>query len=193
MRNEFLKIFWGFLFVLIEIHIAVIDLLPDPIGYYLIYSGISSLTQEHQIGKKATNWASALCVISIPSVFVQQAVDTMRVLSEWSIYFLILGLLKLILVFYVFQVLLELAKRHEARDLASYTKKLFKAYVVIMLVIQIIQPFIINIPPEIMHSLLFIIPVTILIMEVIFIVLIFKYRNLREKPEVPLITEYEES
>ncbi|WP_272914196.1 hypothetical protein [Bacillus dakarensis] len=38
MDQAFNRIFWGYLFVWIEIHLFVVDLLPDPIGYWLILS-----------------------------------------------------------------------------------------------------------------------------------------------------------
>ena len=70
----FKKLFWGFLFVFLEIHI-IIDILPDPIGYFMIFSGLILLLKnipDSKPGKHAMRWAQALIILSIPSVFLSQ-------------------------------------------------------------------------------------------------------------------------
>ncbi|MCM3651395.1 hypothetical protein [Metabacillus litoralis] len=117
MNQAFNRIFWGYLFVLIEIHIIVIDILADPVGYYLIFSGITMLLKNFPIAHKARKLSFALIFISIPSVFIQQnaginQLEQLSFLSGWSLYMIVLDLVKLILVFYIFQLIMTIVHKH---------------------------------------------------------------------------------
>jgi len=70
MRREgFISIFWGLLFVVLDIRIGSIDLiLPDFIGYILIFKGLTSLASEHRGFRKARVFAAIMFFVSIPSL-----------------------------------------------------------------------------------------------------------------------------
>lgn len=70
MRPEgFISIFWGLLFVVLDIRIGSIDLiLPDFIGYILIFKGLTLLAPEHRSFRKARVFAAIMFFISIPSL-----------------------------------------------------------------------------------------------------------------------------
>ncbi|GAE95286.1 hypothetical protein JCM21714_4506 [Gracilibacillus boraciitolerans JCM 21714] len=146
MRYAFSKLFWGFLIVLLELHLFVLDVLPDPVGYYLIYLGVNHLVREFPIGVKAKNLAIGLIVLSIPTVFIQQnsVFSQAFLLSEWSIYVTVLSLLKLILVFYIFQLMIEISNRYGNLILMNKTKNILRKYLIIMLLIHITQPVTMN-------------------------------------------------
>jgi hypothetical protein len=68
-RAAFISIFWGLLFVVLDIRIGSIDLvLPDFIGYILIYKGLTSLAPEHRGFRRARVLAVVMFFVSIPSL-----------------------------------------------------------------------------------------------------------------------------
>ncbi|MBM7571210.1 hypothetical protein [Aquibacillus albus] len=183
MRFAFTRIFWGFIFVLLEIHIVVIDVLPDPIGYFLIYYGLTSLSKEFPSEKKASNLAMVLLFLSIPTVFVQQtnagqSVQTFSLLSGWSIYAWIVSIANIVLVFFIFQLLVEIVRKYGDEALIIRTSRIFKAYILIMLVIEIFNPFSVNLSPDFMIGISILFVILPLVMQIIFLVLLWSYRKL---------------
>ena len=82
----FIRIFWGLLFVVLDIRINSIDLiLPDFIGYILIVRGLSLLAPEHQWFQRARLFAIIMVFVSIPSL-IEMKVDSEqapRLKREW--------------------------------------------------------------------------------------------------------------
>jgi hypothetical protein len=68
-REGFNNIFWGLLFVVLDIRINAIDLiLPDFMGYILIFKGLTLLAPEHRGFRKARVLAVIMFFVSIPSL-----------------------------------------------------------------------------------------------------------------------------
>lgn len=183
MSEAFSKIFWGYILVLFEIHIFVIDILPEPIGYYLIFSGISMLLNDFPICSKAKNMALSLTFISIPTVFIQQnagadPLGQIPFLSGWSLYLTVLGVLKLILVFYIFQLILAIVKEHGDFSLINRTTKTFYTYIIVMVLTMIAHSFTINFSTDQFMVVTIISLVLGFIMEIVFLVLLRKMRKI---------------
>jgi hypothetical protein len=70
MRREgFISIFWGLLFIVVDIRIGPIDfILPDFVGYILIFKGLTSLASEHRDFRKAKALAGVMIFVSLPSL-----------------------------------------------------------------------------------------------------------------------------
>lgn len=51
----FSKLFWGFLIILLDFRIQGFDILPDIIGYLMIYSGLTQLIYLSEHFKYAKN------------------------------------------------------------------------------------------------------------------------------------------
>lgn len=181
MSEAFKKIFWGYLVVLIEIHFLVIDIFPDPLGYYLIFSGISMLLKYFPIGYKAKNMALVLIFISIPTVFIEQNAGADQLgqipfLSGWPLYMTVFGVLKLILVFYIFQLMMVIVKKHGDSALLTHTTKTYYAYILVMVLTMIAHSFSINFSTDQYMVVTIISLVLGLIMEIVFLVLLRKMR-----------------
>ncbi|WLD91735.1 hypothetical protein [Alkalihalobacillus sp. AL-G] len=179
MSSSYRKIFWGFLLVLIEIHIIAIDLLPDPIGYYFIFSGISKIVEDYQFGKNAKNLSMFIIFISVPTVFLQQTTSLnqfgqITAFSIWPMYMIVLGILKLILVFYVFQLLMKIVNNLGAESLIRRASNTFKIYMSVMFVLTIFQSFTMNLSNDLLIALSVVFVVLSLIMEISFLLLIRK-------------------
>src|SRR5687767_1975423 len=68
-REAFISIFWGLLFVVLDIRIGSIDwILPDFIGYILIFKGLTSLAPEHRGFRTARVLAVVMVFLSLPSL-----------------------------------------------------------------------------------------------------------------------------
>lgn len=183
MDQAFNRIFWGYLFVWIEIHLFVVDLLPDPIGYWLILSGISLILKEFPIGHKAKNFSLALLFLSIPTVFIQQntgmdGLGTTAVLSGWSIYNIVLGWLKIILVFYLFRLMMEIVVNRGNNALMKRVSKTCYSCLTVMLTASLLNSFMINFSGDILIALTIITVISSLIVEITFLVLLRTLRNI---------------
>ncbi|HZI61313.1 MAG TPA: hypothetical protein VFD62_11395 [Pyrinomonadaceae bacterium] len=86
MNVGFNLIFWGLLFVVLDIRISSVDLvLPDFVGYILIASGLSRLASHHQWFRTARIFAIILIFVSLTTL-VEIAVDAKqapRLKREW--------------------------------------------------------------------------------------------------------------
>ncbi|MDR4889701.1 hypothetical protein RGU12_19590 [Fredinandcohnia sp. QZ13] len=176
---NFKRVFWGYIFILLEIHLFIVDILPEPIGYYLIFSGIAAVPAESRIGNKLKKLLIGLIIISIPTVFIQQNATGNEFgsyvgISLLDYYTSLLEILKLILVFFVFQLIMEVVKATNDDFLARRSAQTFKIYMPVMLLITFSHTFAMNFSTNIMAGYLFFtIPVG-LIMEIMFLVLLWK-------------------
>lgn len=103
--KAFDKFYWGFLFIMLNIPIIGFDILPDIVGYILIYQGLSLLEEEREefeIGKK---FAFPMIFLSILTIYdFRHFIDKGNVgiigVSPWIIVFnLLIGVLMIILNF----------------------------------------------------------------------------------------------
>lgn len=183
MNQAFTKIFWGYLFIILEIHIIVIDVLAEPIGYYLIFSGIKRLLEDFPIGQKAKGLSFILIFLSLPTVFIQQNIGSEQVVfSGWSVYTTILSLAKLVFVFYLFQLILAFVQRHGHERIITRASKTFKAYMFIMLLGLVASTFMINFATSSFFTIMIVVMVASFVMEIIFLMLLWSLRKIEITP-----------
>ncbi|MGM9926807.1 MAG: hypothetical protein ACI35P_02560 [Bacillus sp. (in: firmicutes)] len=142
MDTAFKLLFFGFLLVFIEIDLFV-DLLPDFIGYILIYKGIQLLPVSSQYRRLSSGLAIVLSVLSIPFFFISNA--TVEGSQWWGYYQVILQLLKVIIVYCFFRLIQKSMQMINRDDLLLSTNKMFKWYMSIILGAMFIQSFVMNI------------------------------------------------
>ncbi|QHE50760.1 hypothetical protein [Pontibacillus sp. HMF3514] len=188
MRSAFSKIFWGFLLTLLEIHIQFIDILPDPVGYFLIFLGLQTLVEKYPIGNKAQVLAAILAVLSIPTVFINES-GTMNPMDSpftmWWVYSEVMMIIDLILIFFIFQLMLEVVKDYQEEALETYTRKFFKVYILSNLALIIFDALFINLSSEALVGLTIVAIVFFIILEIMFLVLLRKYMKLDDHPPIP--------
>lgn len=179
IQSFFRKIFWGLLLILLEIHIVVIDILPDPLGYFLVFSGVSALEMEKNASgdkNKVKTMALALLFISIPTIFVQNTPN--EVVLPYSIgpmYMTGLGMLKLVLVFYLLKFMTAIAQERGVVELAKRTESTGKVYITATLIVTLIQSFLVNLTEGWAIGLTVLTIIVSLIMEVILLILVHKF------------------
>lgn len=181
MASAFRKMFWGYLFIFLEIHIFI-DLLADPIGYGMIYSGISMLAKESLSAKKPKILAQALIWYSLPTVFIQgeisqQALGLPVAFTGWTVYFSSLHLLNIILVFYLCKLLIEYSKQQSQNELSKSTANTLKAYMIVMLFAELYFSFAINLHETDAVYIIFPVILTSLVMHIVFLSHLHRYRK----------------
>lgn len=181
--SAFTKIFWGFLLVFLDIRLFMpIDIFADPIGYFLIFSGVQIMVKDFPIGRKAKYLSIVLSIFSIPTIFYEKVdVGVGEFISYFNWYLSALGLAHYILIFFVFQLIVEIAKRSENEELIRRSSTTFTAFFIVTFVIYLWTTFAINLP---MHSNWVISVSTSLliigfIMGIVFLTLLWSTRNVR--------------
>lgn len=182
MKDSFSKIFWGFILVLVEFHFIAIDVLPDPVGYFFIYVGVHALAKNHAFGKKASYLALALVFISLPTIFIQNSQASEAGHSApfdmLAIYMLAIAIIKIVLVFFVFKLMLSIGQERGDEALIKRTSSTFTIYIYVMLLSSFLQTFFININGDFLMGLMILMIVGSMIMEITFLVLLRKYWKL---------------
>lgn len=69
MGNGYNKIFWGLIFITCHINLGSIQILPNFIGYIIIYAGIQSLFEEYKI-KSLEQSAKCSSILSFMSFVI---------------------------------------------------------------------------------------------------------------------------
>ena len=173
MKTALNLLFWGYFLVLLRFEI-VIDVLPDPLGYFLIALGSYRLHKSYPVANRAGNLATMMIFISLPTVFVDvgKAVD-----FGWSTYAIALLFLKLMLVYFLFLILKCIAKDFGEKSLIERTNKVYTLYINLNLIMLAFTSFSMNLSVHFWDSVGFILMIVSLIMEIIFLVLIRTIRR----------------
>ena len=180
MRTALNLLFWGHFLVVLRIDIGI-DILPDPLGYFLIALGSYRLQKSYPLAKKAGALATAMIFISLPTVFVDVG---KAVAFGWSTYSIALLFLKLILVYFIFAILKSIVKDYDNEALIKRAHSVSTIYISLNLVLLAFLSFSMNVSGDFWNIISITLVVAVLIMEVIFLVLIRAVR--RTKPSIAI-------
>jgi len=133
-KSGFDKLYWGFLFIMIDFRIQGFDILPDIIGYILFAVGFNRLSESSSYFKKAASFNIIMIIVSVFSIYEQPA-------QGGGIHFNPLGviigiaslLLGLIIVYHLFMGIKEMATRQERTDLYDEAEKRWTQYLFLQL------------------------------------------------------------
>ncbi|MCM3585861.1 hypothetical protein M3182_08905 [Mesobacillus maritimus] len=176
------QIFWGLIFILIEIHIIAFDLLADPIGYYLIFTGVSLLNDHFGFANKSNFISLVLLLVSIPTVFIEkEVIQQMGTFSGWNIYQNAFEILNLVLVFFLFQLMLEVARVKGVSELSKRTMTTFKIYMGTMFLVLFSSTFAVNMTTDFLVPYELISVLLSLSMYIVFLLLVSKYSKLTDE------------
>jgi hypothetical protein len=178
LYDGFRRIFWGFIFVFIEIHLLVIDFIPDPLGYYLIFSGVNLVNNHFEVKNNGNHVALGLIFLSIPTLFIEnQAVVQM---SGATIYLSLMGILNLILAYYIFQLMVSIATKWEDKALIQHTTTLFRIYMVLMFFFTFLESFSMNMTESTIMGFHVFSSIIGLVMNIFFLVQLSKFSKLSD-------------
>ena len=170
-RRAFKYMIGGFLLVLIDIH--NLDILPDPLGYMMIASGIHQMGARQPNAFKAEITAYLLMALSVPTLFLSgQLLNPMQINSTgWLLYGLSVTITNLILMYFVFRMLIhEVEYPIETAEKQNRTRILMKVYMTISLSSAFIQPFLFHMKQDVQSTIAITTIVLTLAVHIAFIV-----------------------
>lgn len=181
MKNAFQTIFWGYFFVWLDFYI-MIDLLPDPVGYFLIYAGVKRIASKFTIGKRVKNLSLVLVILSIPNVLGPASTGGNSFLQSyelfgWSWYSIAFVVIDLLLIFYTFQLILEVVRTHGSARLIKRSKNLFIAYFCTVFLFYLSTTFAMNLPNNLILSITMGLLVISFVMHILFLMLLLDVRR----------------
>ncbi|WP_138420074.1 hypothetical protein [Aquibacillus sediminis] len=182
MREAFSKVFWGYLFILIEIHFLVIDVLPEPLGYYLIYAGATALIETYPSGQKVRNSALGLTFFSIPAVFIEQQASQVSsisgVISGWGVYDVILSILHIMLIYYLFQWMKTIVRDKGKTEMIGRTINMERIILFMLVGIEVVRPFAMNVSSETFTLPVVVAIIVSIIIQISFLALLRRFMKL---------------
>ncbi len=136
-RDGLNKIFWGFLFIMLDFKIQGFDILPDIIGYILFALGFSALAAGSEYFKKAGKFNILLIIFSIFSIYEKPAQSTGVHIDTLGVFGILVGIvvivLNLLVMYNLFMGVGELASRQGRHDLSEESEKKWKQYLALQI------------------------------------------------------------
>jgi hypothetical protein len=112
MGKQFTIIIWGIVFIVININVGFIDIMPDVLGYMFIISGVSRLYNETKIKEfRVASYIGSVCIVVRIITFlfyISQGLQDNMVTTVISI---VVQLLILILAFYIYEAVIKFLKK----------------------------------------------------------------------------------
>ncbi|WP_394217512.1 hypothetical protein [Halobacillus trueperi] len=186
--NSFHRIFGGLLLVLLDIHLGQIEILADFIGYLLVLSALNGMDGNLKGMKGARSTTLIISVLAIPQAFLGQPAGTAEGVNMGldfpTIYYQSLGVLKLVLTFYLFQVFIDWAGKKEDDVLKERAQKLFRFYLTAHILYYALLPFSMNLPENTAIPLFIVGIAVVIILEITFLVLIRAFHKEQSRIEL---------
>ncbi|WP_301108787.1 hypothetical protein [Sporosarcina sp.] len=173
MNKAFRLMFWGYIFVFFRIHLGI-DLLADPIGYYLIYLGAGLMSERIPAAKKAETVAIVGLLISIPGMFVNLSEVTGGL---WVLYAEGLFIWKVITVYYLFGTWKSAIQHVGQSRLRQRVQITYVWYMGIHFIMMLLTAFSLNVGGSEWTSLFLFFSLMVIVMDVVLLVLIAALRR----------------
>lgn len=173
MNKALRYLFWGYLFIFFRIQIGI-DWFADPLGYLLIASGCLLIIKQYPQAKSARIVALIGAVITIPAVFVDLSAPN---LGMWEFYSVSLFFLKLIVAYFLFDVLKIIVADYGNQRLIQRTKNVYTFYITIHLASLFLMSFSMNMPEYPWATFVVALAIGGLIMDIAFLLLLGAIRR----------------
>ena len=173
MKSALNLVFWGYLFVLLRFEIGI-DMLPDPVGYFLIALGCFGLREHYPIAQKAGVLAVGMIFVSVPTVFIN--LDEVNSLG-WGFYTTVLLFSKLILAYFLFLLLKTVVKDYGHTALIDRTNTIYTFYIALNLLLLAFTSFSMNVSGDFWDVFYILLILATFIMEIVLLVLIRSIRK----------------
>ncbi|WP_404332507.1 hypothetical protein [Mesobacillus maritimus] len=106
-------------------------------------------------------------------------------MSGAAIYLSLIGILNLVLAFYIFQLMVSIATKREDDYLLKRTTTTFRFYMVLMFLFTFLESFSINMTTSIMSGFILFSALIGLVMNILFLVLLSKFSKLPDDGNDP--------
>ncbi len=185
MNKALQYLFWGYIFIFFRIQIGI-DWFADPLGYLFISSGCLLLLKQYPQVKKARVVAMIGAVLTIPAVFVDLSAPN---LGMWEFYSTSLFFFKLIVAYFLFDVLKSIVEDYGNQALIHRMKNVYTFYTAIHLAALFLMSFSMNMPEYPWDTFVFAITIGVLIMDIAFLLLLEAIRS-AEPPQTTHAHDY---
>lgn len=149
-QDGFGKLFWGFLFIMINFRIQGVDILPDIIGYVLFSISFSILAPQSIHFKKAMNFNIAMIILSIFSIYQQPAQGGGVQFGPFGFFGILISIasfiLNLLVIYNLFMGIRDMAEEREQSDISLEANKRWDQYLLLQIA-GILTFIVIFIPP----------------------------------------------
>jgi hypothetical protein len=179
---------WGFVLTLLDIRIINFDILPDLLGYIMIALALHHIVSIQPQFSKAKWVAYAMILLATPGLFIQSHVPFAQFSSvplQLQIYSQALFALHACLVYQTFRGLEVMARQARLIDLLETVITRRNLYLTVSFAELLFYPFLLNMEAS-WSMLLILIIILMLIMEILFIRLPFRFSRI----ETPKSIEY---
>lgn len=157
-------LFWGMIFLTFNINVGFINILPDFLGYILIYSGLNILSSQHKLFIKGKIPALILILLTIKDVLYDPSSNILAGNNYNTelitiIILTIVTIIKLYLIYILCRGIYELCKEYGLDELMDRTALSWKIYLIAALIYLAYAPFSINLNYKIRTIMLIIIAI----------------------------------
>lgn len=177
MKKELKKLAFGFLIAFLDFRLGTFNILPDIIGYLMIYSALSNFSPSEN-GRLAKGAAIFLAIFSLPDIIMppQLTLDHIGTLHfGWQLYTSVLHLVQVFLVVNVLKALSIIVNEQGFYTEKKWLEDFGKVYLIVNLILIFMGP----IGYLFSFELLFLVGFSFIvgfIIHVIFIVRLFQIR-----------------
>lgn len=133
-KKAFNRFFWGFFFAMFSFRIKNIDIIPDVIGYILIYQGLSILEDKGENFREAKRSALPMILLSIYTIYDFQPFGDLEFIKFGfpEVIAIVIGILiisiNLDLIYHLFMGVRDLALEKELSVIANAAEKNWNNY-----------------------------------------------------------------
>lgn len=171
-ESAYNKLSWGMVFIIFNINLGPINILPNFIGYLLILSGLSVLSEQHPAFEKGKIPAGILVIITLKDIINFGTVNSLQgVVPAGNLWLSALGAVEQLLSLYVIYIICRgiylVAEARGLEQLMDSSKARFYFYLFINAIILFYTPFSINLSRN--TSMFMIIPVLVSLVNALFI------------------------
>lgn len=173
----FKKMFWAMIFIIFNINLGKINILPNFIRYMLIYSALNILESQHEIYRKGKIPAVVLSALTLRDIFGSSSINILSGQNHTvDIWLMLLGAVIAVLDIYLIYIICRgiylVADCRELLALKQSAETRLNYYILISGVMTFYTPFSMNIPRH--YNTLMIIGAVLYIMAALFITGLFR-------------------
>lgn len=150
--DAYRHIFQGLLLVLLDFRISFFDILPDFLGYILVFRALGTLASQDLCFSKGKPFALALIFMSLTMIIEPPKANLLEFSLAaqqlgWVLLAQGISILELFLLFWIGQGIYKLSNEREIMDLRDKASFRWKFYLTVTSILLVYTPFALNIDP----------------------------------------------
>ncbi len=131
-QDGFNKLYWGFLFIMIDFRLQGVDVLPDIVGYILFAVGFGILAAGSEYFDRARNLNIPMIILSIFSIYEKPVQGGGIQFGSFGIWGVLIGIaatvLNLLVIYNLFMGIKNMADQQGKMDLSIEAEKRWSQY-----------------------------------------------------------------